>query len=316
MIKRLARQILAHPLTPNAIIWKPRARAAGLNIRRNGPCLDLEKGVKTLRIRSTHGIYVPHMIENFDYYWNSVVPIREAERQVVDMSGPRHHQLIGFGNSSFLFPSQTEPYETTRDYLQFADLKEGQVVFDIGAYAGVTSIIFAELVGPKGHVYAFEADELNHQCAQANILAAGKSNITLMRKAIWSHNQGLLFSNEGSMGSSAVGITGGGRGKETLVPSTTLENFLKETGLEKVDFIKLDIEGAELEVLKMSAATLRRSGAKLIIEPHRIAGRLITGDCCDLLRTAGFRVHVREKTQGSEALIEAEPEPHLASATL
>ncbi len=53
-------------------------------------------------------------------------------------------------------------------------LKGGEIVVDIGAYAGVTSIIFAQLVGPTGHVYAFEADETNYECARINIEMAEK----------------------------------------------------------------------------------------------------------------------------------------------
>lgn len=295
------------------MIFQGRAKAAGLHLRANGPYFDLERGVKVLRLGASHAIYIPHMIESFDYYWNSVVPVLDADRQIVDMSGPRHHELIGFGDMPFLFPSHTEPYETTREYLDFADLKEGQTVLDIGAYSAVTSIIFARLVGPTGRVYAFEADETNYRCAQANVAAAAENmgirNVTLFNKAVWSHSNGLPFSNEGSMGSSAVSVTGGGRGKETLVPSTTLEKFIDEAGIRRVDFVKIDIEGGESELLK-SAGTLSRLGARMIVEPHRIKGKLNTEDCCQLLTSQGFSVRVRDKMPGSEALIEALPLPH------
>jgi FkbM family methyltransferase len=55
------------------------------------------------------------------------------------------------------------------------------------------------------------------------------------------------------MGSSAVAITGGGRGKEVPVPSSTLENLISDLGLDQVDFIKVDIEGGETELLKPRA---------------------------------------------------------------
>jgi FkbM family methyltransferase len=295
------------------LIWVGKARAAGLRLRASDQFLDLERGDKVLRIRSAHTIYLPHMIENYDYYMNSVVPVKDGSKQIVDMSGPRYHRLIGFGDIPFLFPSHTEPYETTREYLEFADLKEGQTVLDIGAYSGVTSIIFAQLVGPTGRVYAFEADEANYACAKVNVEMAervmGLSNITLFRKAIWSHNDGVLFSQEGAMGSSAVAITGGGRGNEVTVPSTTLERLLSEAGLKHIDFIKVDIEGGETELLKNSAILMRSIDAKLIIEPHRVNGKLNTEDCRRLLESAGYAVHVRDKSEGSEPLIEALPAP-------
>jgi hypothetical protein len=91
------------------------------------------------------------MIETFDYYMNSVVPIRSGSRQIVDMSGPRYHRLIGFGDIPFLFPSHTEPYETTREYLEFAGLKEGNTVLDIGAHTRELQRSFSRSLSlPKG----------------------------------------------------------------------------------------------------------------------------------------------------------------------
>ena len=109
------------------------------------------------------------------------------------------------------------------------------------------------------------------------------------------------------MGSSAVEITGGGRGKEQKVDTITIEQFCRQHNLTHVDFIKIDIEGAELQVLTSSAPTLKSLNVKLIIEPHFVGGKLVTGALCDLLKSAGYAVHVRDKTAGSEALIEAVP---------
>jgi hypothetical protein len=111
------------------------------------------------------------------------------------------------------------------------------------------------------------------------------------------------------MGSSAVAITGGGRGDEVTVPSTTLESFLFETRLKRVDFMKVDIEGGETELLKNSAILMKSVDAKLIIEPHRVNGKLNTEECRRLLESAGYAVHVRDKVEASEPLIEARPTP-------
>ena len=293
------------------LLCKREANKAGLHLKLSDHYFDLEKGDKVLRISASHAIYLPHMIENFDYYIDSVIPVRDGERYVIDMSGPRYHRLKGFGDVPFMFPSHTEPYGTTQEYLEFADLKQGQTVLDIGAYSGVTSIIFAQRVGPTGHVYAFEADEMNYECAKINVEMAkhamGLDNITLLHKAIWSHNDGVLFSNEGAMGSSAVAITGGGRGKERLVASTTLSSFLVDMNLKQVDFIKVDIEGGEVELLKSSADSLRSINAKLIVEPHWVNGRLSTEECSRFLNAAGFSVRARDKVGESEPLIEAVP---------
>lgn len=285
------------------------AHAAGLKLVVRDVFFDLERADTVLRIRSSHAVYLPHMIENFDYYVNSVIPVRMDGRMLVDMSGPRYHRLRGFADIPFRFPSHTEPYGTTAEYLDFAGLSEGQVVLDIGAYSAVTSIIFAQLVGTSGHVYAFEADRTNYECALQNIEMArrwmGLDNITLIHKAVWSHADGLIFSNEGAMGSSAVAITGGGRGVETKTPSTTLEGFCREQGLTHDDFIKVDIEGGEIELLESSVDFLARLKTKLILEPHWVGGSMSTERCTRLLELAAYAIRVREKMGESEPMIEA-----------
>jgi FkbM family methyltransferase len=307
---------LVRPLIPRAVMeqrrrqgWRRLASASGLHLVIRDIFFDLERGDKVLRIRSSHGFYLPHMIENFDYYISSVVPLRVQGKMLVDMSGPRYHRLQGFSDIPLLFPSHTEPYGTTAEYLDFAGLSEGQIVLDIGAYSAVTSIIFAGLVGPSGHVYAFEADHTNYECAALNVEMAqrwmGLKNITLLHTAIWSHEDGVMFSNEGAMGSSAVAITGGGRGLETKTPSTTLEGFCRKQGLDRVDFIKVDIEGGEIEMLRNSVGFLSRMKTKLIVEPHMVAGSMSTKTCCELLESAGYAVRIRGQVGESAAMIEA-----------
>jgi FkbM family methyltransferase len=283
----------------------------GLRFIKRDLFFDLQRDDTVLRIRDTHRVYLVHMIENFDYYVDSVIPLRVNGTTLVDMSGPRYHRLKEFGDIPFLFPSHTEPYGTTAEYLDFAELKGGEIVVDIGAYAGVTSIIFAKLVGPAGHVYAFEADETNYECARINIEMAAKvlglQNITLLHYAIWSHCDGVLFSNEGAMGSSAVLITGGNRGNEQTVPSIRIQDFFRNQKLDHADFVKVDIEGCEVEMLESSAGFLRGMKSRLIVEPHFVSGTMSTDRCCGLLESAGYKVRVRQKVGESEALIEAVP---------
>jgi FkbM family methyltransferase len=306
------------PLIPEAIQRmremqhvKRHAAQKGLELIHYDLFFDLRRKDTILRIRDSHRVYLTHMIDNFDYYVDSVIPLRLNGLTIVDMSGPRFHRLKGFGDIPFLFPSHIEPYDTTAEYLDFAALKEGDIVLDIGAYSGVTSIIFAQLAGARGRVYAFEADETNHECAQINIEMSsrilGLKNILLLHKAVWSNNDGLLFSNEGAMGSSAVSITGGNRGIERVVPSILLQDFFAAHELDHADFVKIDIEGGEIEVLEASASFLKSMNARLIVEPHLVAGFMSTDRCCRLLQSAGYKVQIRRKVGESEPLIEAVP---------
>ena len=288
---------------------KELAAKAGLDLVIDRTFFDLKRGRKSLRLRSDHWIYLPHMIESFDYYFDSVVPISLGEQLIVDMSTPRFHELVGFDDFPVMFPSHTEPYVTTTQYLDFGKLHNGDTVLDIGAYAAVTSITFSKLVGGKGTVFAFEADAQNQACAIRNIRLAerawGLNNVSLIQKAVWSHSNGIEFSTEGAMGSSAVAITGLGRGLATKVPSISLRDFCKVFALEKIDFIKIDIEGGEIEVLQSSRDVLLRYTPKIVVEPHYVGGELSTEKCCAILRESGYQVTLIEQFGSSTPLIAA-----------
>ena len=290
---------------------KELAAKAGLALIIDRAFFELKRGCKSLRLSSDHWIYLPHMIESFDYYFDSVAPIALGGQSIVDMSTPRYHELIGFDDFPVMFPSHTEPYVTTTQYLDFAKLREGDTVLDIGAYAAVTSITFSKLVGGKGLVFAFEADGQNQACAIRNIRLAerawGLNNVRLIERAVWSHSNGIEFSTEGAMGSSAVAITGRGRGLVTTVPSISIADFCKEYAIEKIDFMKIDIEGGEIEVLESSRDVLLRYAPKIIVEPHYVGGELSTEKCCTILRETGYQITLLEQFGSSTPLIAASP---------
>lgn len=146
---------------------------------------------------------------------------------------------------------------TLDQYLSFAGLKDGDIVLDLGVYAGLTSIVFSRTVGPNGRVFGFEADQTNFAAATTNIKLARRfglpANVLVVPKAVWFHENGLEFSVERAMGSSAVSFVGRGRGSVVKIPTITLDAFCSEQGIDRIDFIK--IEGAEVPVLETVAGS-------------------------------------------------------------
>ena len=80
---------------------------------------------------------------------------------IVDFSTPRWHWVTGFELFPILFPSFVEPVVTTHQYIEFAELKKEAVVIDLGAYSGLTSILFDMAIPSGGQVIALEADSQN-----------------------------------------------------------------------------------------------------------------------------------------------------------
>lgn len=154
-----------------------------------------------------------------------------------------------------------EPFETD---LFLKEIKTGQTVVDVGANIGYYTLLAARLVGPEGKVYAFEPDPTNFALLQKNVEANGYQNVVLVNKALSNKNgKTKLFINPANRGDHRVYDSGDGR-ESREIEMVTLDSHL---GKKKVNFIKMDIQGAEPLALEGMKKTIKASkGLKLITE--------------------------------------------------
>lgn len=140
-----------------------------------------------------------------------------------------------------------------------ANLPRDAVVVDIGGNIGLTALILSALL-PDGHVHVFEALPENAAFLRRNIAENGIRNVTV--------NSVALGRQPGSvqMGAAGAGshVQSGGQGVE--VPMTTLDRYVAEAGLARLDFIKMDVEGFEPPVLDGAAATIERFRPPVFME--------------------------------------------------
>jgi len=137
----------------------------GLSIRESAYFIDVyDNSNRCVRISQKHKVYIYDILNSFDYYFSSVKPLEIDNLLLVDFSTPRFHEVWGYDLHPIMFSSFAEPTVTTQQYLGFARLKEGSVVLDLGAYSGLTSILFDQLVGKSGRVVSVDADQLNIKC--------------------------------------------------------------------------------------------------------------------------------------------------------
>jgi FkbM family methyltransferase len=124
------------------------------------------------------------------------------------------------------------------------ELRPGMTVLDVGANIGYFSLLFARLVGAGGHVFAFEPEPHNFDLLCRNIARNGYTNIRAISKAV-ARQSGVqrLYKNAGNLGDHRLGH--GGAGREWVdVPVVALDDLFDEIG-DRVDFIKIDIQGGE-----------------------------------------------------------------------
>jgi FkbM family methyltransferase len=146
-------------------------------------------------------------------------------------------------------------------------LQTGDVVVDVGAHIGYYTLLFARVVGPAGHVFAFEPSPENFSTLQRNVAANGHANVTLIPKAV-SKKRGhlLLYLSETNLGDHRIYDPGDEPRAVIEVESVALDQFFL-TYSGAIDLVKLDIQGAELAALQGMTRLLEQfPTAKLLLE--------------------------------------------------
>ncbi len=148
-----------------------------------------------------------------------------------------------------------EPRE--RRFLQ-AQVEPGLVVFDVGANVGFYTLLLADRVGPAGRVHAFEPDPLSFEILKRR--AAGHPNIALNQTAVGDHAGTItLYTNRSNRADNRVHPSLGAETAEAVeVPLTTLDEYCAARGIERIDAVKMDIQGAEVAALEGFRKTIDR----------------------------------------------------------
>lgn len=155
----------------------------------------------------------------------------------------------------------SEDYEL--EVQKILNIKEG-VFVDVGANIGHLSINVAK--NPKTKIYSFEPEASNIKVFEKNISLNNLKNINIIKKGL-SDREGffdfyVLGKNSG--GNSLIDLKKGGI--KVKIPVTTLDNFYKENKIKRLDFLKIDVEGAEIKVLNGAKETLKKFKPPIIFE--------------------------------------------------
>jgi len=273
--------------------WLARRRGLRLEAGEtdHGPTLRFHGAQNRCIVLSRrHVMYGEDMIRFFDYYFGAVVPHTENGESIVDYSQPAWQTLRPSG-VKLHFSSLPESDTTTELYLEKAALGPNDVIIDLGGYCGGSSYFFARAAGPGGRVLCLEPDPLNFESLQKNIAFHQLKNVTALPLAAWSHSGKLRFETEGNMGSGVNAVhTRNARAIE--IDSITLDDLVAKYLLERIDLIKMDIEGAECVVLRSAASLLAKFRPRLVIEPHVVSGKLNTDEVFSILSGLGYKCEI------------------------
>ncbi len=255
-----------------------------------GIALDIIHGNKVIRVAARHASFEAHIRKHFDVYFDSVVPRFLSDgKKLADFSKPSRHM---YRNGKYFFLSSL-PEEATLVSEYFRHCSYGALAFDVGAYCGVSTY---EMSRRFDHVIAFEPDPENRACLLYNIAWHALKNVTVIPCALAASTGQTRFFSEGSL-ASRLAKPEYTRGTFFTVDTMSLEDACTDFGVP--DFIGMDIESAEVQVLDASRTLLKRENISLSIDTNHdekegwTFGRVEKilrecGYCVETERLAGF----------------------------
>jgi FkbM family methyltransferase len=210
-----------------------------------------------------------------------------AEAEKVPRYTPHQFSYRNYkiGVSDFLSVAYQVKEYFVDERMKFTSSNPEPLILDCGANVGVSILYFKSLF-PKSRIEAFEPDPKIIQNLKNNISANNISGVTVHQKAVWKNNDGISFGVEGADGGSVFL-----ENKNTIkVETIRLKDLLaKQT---RVDVLKIDIEGAETEVIKDCNEELKKV-KYLFVEYHSFTSKKQElNELLSVLTNNGFRYYI------------------------
>jgi FkbM family methyltransferase len=152
-------------------------------------------------------------------------------------------------------------------------IQPGWTAIDVGANIGYFTLLMANLVGPHGKVIAFEPLAENFKILKENIQLNGHANVVAENLALMSRTERIEL-RSATPGAitwvASVKIDQNAAVESQSAEAVTLDEYVETNGIAKVDFLKIDVEGAEASVLEGATNVLNKHKPILLIEMHEL----------------------------------------------
>ncbi len=195
------------------------------------------------------------------YKFKIIIPTpikNEVTTSIIDFGLP----LLGINsyNNKFSFMKREGPYE-----LNECKISKGDFVIDAGANIGVFSILASKRAGENGKIFSFEPVTITNNIFIKNLKINNIKNCQIIKCALGNANKKIdIFINKKHLGASSI-FKNKKRNKKETVEQIKLDDFIKKNNIKKIDFIKVDIEGAERYFLEGAKETIKKFKPKISI---------------------------------------------------
>jgi FkbM family methyltransferase len=200
-------------------------------------------------------------------------------------------QLFLYDSPAFKDFLKNNPHEAGEVEFLKSVAREGMCVVDVGANIGITSVAIAKRIRRVGRLHSFEPVPEYLDILKDNISSNRLGNVKVYELAVTDRvGRAPFYENE-----SSSGIVFKEGAKKLEVSTTSIDRFLHDEKIERIDLINMDCEGSELLVLKGAKETLRKNKVKIFCEIHH-----------DFLKQLGHSVgDIVQYLQGLEFQVES-----------
>jgi FkbM family methyltransferase len=233
-----------------------------------------------------------------DFMYGAIEFLRLDKSLLVVFSSPKHDykfysRITRKVNNFLIHDMYASMIDHEEDIVHQFSPKKGDIVIDVGAAFGFYSIVASKMVGQQGKVIAIEPQPDSFEMLNKNIKLNKLTNISTLNYAVSSKTSTLkLYSSYSTIQERA----GQSSQHYIEVRADTLDNLLRRLDFDKANWIKVDVEGAELQVLEGAAGILSKSGdLALFVEVHSAGLLRPTLEFC---RSYGLTVQF-ERTYGN-----------------
>jgi FkbM family methyltransferase len=276
---------------PENIVTQAALRVAlgrqGFKVGFAADSIALTRGTKTIRVRSEDLSLVPVMAEMHSHFHEMLETRQDCGISTIDFTKPGLHKYRRTG-LELMAPTVAEDDSMPQYVLRFQPT-EGMTVFDVGAHSGLTTIELSRMVGPSGRVIAFEPDDTARRFLKINLTNNQIENVEIVDAALGEQSGEALFSMDGTQAAGLVDTLVYSRAdKVKKVRVMTLREACDEVNAVPI-FIKSDIEGGELGMIRGALDFLRNNPTHLAFETHRLRDGSFTHEhLAPLFTLAGY----------------------------
>ena len=170
-------------------------------------------------------------------------------------------------------------YEPEQTRLFRTHVTPGATVLDVGAHVGYYTVLSAVLTGPAGKVVSFEPNPVNHGFLRRHVQVNGLTNVTIENAAVSDREGTAAFAFGSGSGTGRLDEAGA-----IQVRTLRLDDFCRERDV-RPGIVKVDVEGAELSVLRGAEMTISEHHPVIFLSTH---GASVHADCLAWLRERDY----------------------------